>query len=59
MTDLQRTLLRLRRRAVYLYELLLYALLLALAFAVAHAASAGGDEPQCGNMRSSASVITR
>lgn len=58
MTDLQRLLLRLRRRAVRSYELLLYALLLAVTFAVAHAAAAGAaDDVQCGQIQSSTPVI--
>lgn len=59
MTDLQRTLLRLRRRAVHCYELLLYALLLSLALAVAHAAAAGSEDTQCGQSHSSTPVIAR
>ena len=55
-----RFLLRLRQRAVRCYELLLYALLLALAFGAALAGTpAGGDEPQCGNIHSNAPVIAR
>ena len=60
MTDLQRFFLRLRRRAVHGYELLLYALLLSLAFAVVHAAAASdADEAQCGQSHSSTPVIAR
>ena len=59
MTDFQRLLMRLRRRAVYCYELLLYALLLSLAFAVAHAAAASSDDAQCGQIHSSTPVIAR
>ena len=60
MTATQRFLLRLRDRAVRGYEMLLYALLLSLAFDVALAVSpAGADEPQCGNIQSKPSVITR
>ena len=59
MTPSHRFFLRLRQRAVYCYELLLYALLLALVFAVVLAASpATGDDVQCGNIQSSAIVIT-
>jgi len=59
MTAIQRTLQRLRRRTVHCYELLLYALLLALALAVGLAASPGAEDAQCGNIQSSADVITR
>lgn len=51
MTPTQRFFLRLRQRAVYCYELLLYALLLALVFAVGLASSpAGAEDVQCGNV---------
>ena len=55
-----RLLLRLRQRAVRCYEMLLYALLLALAFGAALAGTPpGGEDAQCGNIHSSASVIVR
>ena len=58
MTTSRRFLMRLRRRAVYCYELLLYALLLALTFGVLLAGSpAGAADAQCGNIHSSAAVI--
>ena len=60
MTPTHRFLVRLRHRAAYCYELLLYALLLALVFAVGLASSpAGAEDAQCGNIQSSALVITR
>ena len=60
MTPFSRFLLRLRRRVVHGYELLLYALLLSLALGVGLAASpAGASDDQCGNIHSSPSVITR
>jgi len=59
MIDTRRVLLRLRRRAVHCYELLLYAMLLALTLGVAFASSpAGARDAQCGNIHSSATVIT-
>ena len=55
-----RFLLRLRQRAVHCYELLLYALLLALAFGAALAgAPAGAEDTQCGNIQSRAPVIVK
>ena len=61
MTDHQRLLFRLRQRALQYYEYLLYAMLLALAGGVVLAASpaAQDDAVQCGNIHSSAAVITR
>ena len=59
MTFLQRTLLRLRRRAVYCYELLLYALLLAMGLGVAWSVAPAGEDSYCGKSHSSAPVITR
>ena len=59
MTSFQRTLLRVRRRAVYCYELLLYALLLSLALGVAWSASPTSDDGYCGKTHSNATVITR
>jgi hypothetical protein len=60
MTSTHRFFLRLRRRAVRCYEMLLYALLLALAFGVVLASSpAGADDVQCGNIQSSTLVISR
>jgi hypothetical protein len=61
MTDPQRFLYRLRRRALQLYELLLYAALVAMSAAVAMSAGAGDpdDAAQCGNAHSSADVIAR
>lgn len=60
MTPTSRFFLRLRQRAVHCYELLLYALLLALVFAVGLASSPAGaaaDDAQCGKIQSSATVI--
>jgi len=55
-----RFLLRLRQRAVRCYEMLLYALLLALAFgAVLAGTPTGAEDAQCGNIHSSPSVIVR
>jgi hypothetical protein len=59
MTDFQRLCLRLRDRAVRWYELLLYALLLSLTFAVVFAAAEADDTVQCGTIHSSTGVITR
>jgi hypothetical protein len=61
MTDHQRWLHRLRLRALQYYEYLLYAMLLALAGGVALAAAppAQDDSAQCGNIQSSAAVMTR
>ena len=51
---------RLRQRAMHGYELLLYGLLLALAFGAALAtAPAGAEDAQCGNIQSSTVVISR
>jgi len=59
MTPMRRVFLRLCRRAVYCYELVLYALLLALTLGVALAGSpAAAGDAQCGNIQSSAAVIT-
>jgi hypothetical protein len=59
MTRTHRFFLRLRQRAVHGYELLLYALLLALAFGAALAASpAGAEDAQCGNIQSSTVVMS-
>ena len=59
MTPMRRVFLRLCRRAVYCYELVLYALLLALTLGVAFASSpTGARDAQCGNIHSSATVIT-
>jgi hypothetical protein len=58
MTSIHRFFLRLRRRAVRCYELLLYALLLALAFGVLLAGSPdAADDVQCGKIHSSATVM--
>ena len=60
MTPRHRFFLRLRQRAVYCYELLLYALLLALVVATGLASSpANADDVQCGNIQSSAAVMVR
>jgi hypothetical protein len=60
MTDFQRLCLRLRDRAVRWYELLLYALLLSLTFAVVFAATEAADDAvQCGIIHSSTGVMTR
>jgi len=59
MTATQRLLLRLRRRAVRCYELLLYAMLLALALGVVLAASPAPEEAHCGRTHSTSGVITR
>jgi len=67
MTDTERLFLRLRRRALQCYEVLLYAMLLALAGGVLLVTSPSaaqddghtGDPAQCGNIQSSATVITR
>jgi hypothetical protein len=60
MTPFARLLLRLRRRAVHCYELLLYGLLLALAGGVVLASSpAGAEDVQCGNSHSSTAVMSR
>lgn len=62
MTTFSRLALRLRRQMLHWYELGLYVLLLAMALAVALPASPlEADEPaiQCGNIQSSAVVITR
>jgi hypothetical protein len=59
MTSFQRTLLRVRRRAVYCYELLLYALLVAMALGVAWSASPASEDGYCGKSHSSTAVITR
>ena len=57
MTPFARLLLRLRRRAVRWYELLLYGLLIAMALAVTVPAQSGdgGDGPDgCGNRQGAA-----
>jgi hypothetical protein len=61
MTDTERVLLRLRQRALQCYEYLLFAMLLALAGGVAWTASSAAQEDaaQCGNIQSSAAVMTR
>ena len=59
MTDFQRLLVRLRRRAVHWYELLLYALLLSLAFGVALATPPASEEAQCGGTYGTAGGIGR
>lgn len=61
MTDPQRFLHRLRRRALQAYELLLYGALVAMATAVALSANGGepDDAVQCGKAHSSADVIAR
>jgi hypothetical protein len=61
MTDTQRVFVRLRRRALQCYEVLLFAMLLALAGGIAQAASwSAAEEPvHCGNIQSSAVVISR
>jgi hypothetical protein len=62
MTDTQRVFFRLRQRALRCYELLLYALVLALAGGVALAGSSAqrpDDAVQCGSAHSSTGVITR
>ena len=62
MIDVPRLLLRLRRRVLQCYDLLLYAMLIALAAgALVPAASqeAGDDPVHCGNSQGSAVVITR
>ena len=62
MTALQRAFFRLRQRTLKAYELLLCGLLVALAAEVvlASAQAGAGKAPlQCGNIQSSAVVITR
>jgi hypothetical protein len=59
MTDWSRISWRLRRRILLGYEYALYALLVAMALAVALPAEADDEALHCGNTRSSASVITR
>jgi hypothetical protein len=61
MTEFERIALRLRQRALQCYEYLLYAMLLALAAGVVlTAAAAARDDPaQCGNIQSSAPVMSR
>ena len=59
MSDGSRFLLRLRQRALRSYEWLLYALLLALLFAVGLVSSTAAEEAQCGNIQSSPEVMTR
>lgn len=59
MTDLSRFFLRLRRRLLHGYELLLYALLLSLAVGVIQAAASGtgtAAPAHCGNTQSSSGV---
>lgn len=58
MTDIPRLSLRLRQRAVRCYELLLYALLLSLVFAVMFAAAESAEGAlQCGSIPSSTGVM--
>ncbi len=63
MTPTQRFLHRLRRRALRAYELGLYATLLALALSVVWPgdapAFADADDPQCGQIQSSAVVMRK
>jgi hypothetical protein len=62
MTDRPRFSLRLRQRALRCYELGLYAVLVAMALAVALPAAAldtDDDSPQCGKAQSSAVVMNR
>jgi hypothetical protein len=62
MIDAHRLLLRLRRRILQCYDILLYAMLLALAAGALLPASAqdAAQEPAyCGNIQSSAVVIAR
>ena len=61
MSDFERFALRLRQRALQCYEVLLYAMLLALAGGVVWTVSSAAQEEsaQCGNIHSSAAVITR
>jgi hypothetical protein len=62
MTDSSRFLLRLRRRALQCYDLLLYVMLLALAIVAAMPASSGeaqDDAVHCGKNQSSTVVITK
>lgn len=59
MTPIDRFLLRLRRRLLRGYELLLYALLLALAGGTVLAAASGaGPDTHCGSIHSTMGVIT-
>ena len=58
MSKLARMGLRLRQRALRCYELLMFALLLAVALVAAWPAVVGATAPQCGNTHSSATVIT-
>ena len=62
MPTVSRFLSRLRQEALRWYEILLCALLLALALSVAAPAAEQEtevDAPQCGNMRSNTAVMTR
>lgn len=61
MSKLHRFALRLRQQALRWYEILLCAMLLALALAVASPLPALGEEEavQCGNTQSSSGVYTR
>ncbi|NNU44475.1 hypothetical protein [Ramlibacter montanisoli] len=62
MNHSSRFLLRLRRRALQCYDLLLYVMLLALAIAAAMPASSGeaqDDAVHCGKNQSSTVVITK
>ena len=61
MTDLSRFLLRLRRRALQCYDLLLYVMLVALALVAFVPASgeAQDDAVHCGKNQSSTVVITK
>ena len=62
MTDRSRLLVRLRRRALQCYDLLLYAMLVALGILAAVPASSGESQEEavhCGKNQSSTVVITK
>jgi hypothetical protein len=59
MTPMSRFIWALRQRAVRCYELLLYALLLALGVATVMPGGSQEHEVQCGNIHSSTAVISR
>ncbi|HEX7891891.1 MAG TPA: hypothetical protein VF522_21265 [Ramlibacter sp.] len=62
MSRLHRFAIRLRQEALRWYEILLCAMLLALAWAIASPLAASGEEEaavQCGNTQSSSGVYTR
>ena len=61
MTKLHRFAIRLRHEALRCYEILLCAMLLALALAIAWPLSPPGEDEavQCGNTQSSSGVYTR